>query len=65
MPIRSVAENGGEGGIRTLGRFDPPSDFKSGALSQTLPPLLIKRGADCPNRTGDLLITSQLLYLLS
>lgn len=30
---------GGEGGIRTPGRNEPTSDFKSGALSRALPPL--------------------------
>ena len=32
---------GGEGGIRTPGRFNPSPDFKSGAFDRTLPPLLI------------------------
>jgi hypothetical protein len=31
---------GGERGIRTPGRFDPTSDFKSGALNRALPALL-------------------------
>ncbi len=31
---------GGEGGIRTPGRDEPTSDFKSGALNRALPPLL-------------------------
>ncbi len=30
---------GGEGGIRTPGRDEPTSDFKSGALNRALPPL--------------------------
>ncbi len=32
---------GGERGIRTPGRFDPTSDFKSGALNRALPALQI------------------------
>ncbi len=37
---RVFVEFGGEGGIRTPGRFDPSPDFKSGAFNRTLPPLL-------------------------
>ncbi|CAD5275444.1 hypothetical protein ALTERO38_51217 [Alteromonas sp. 38] len=36
-------ELGGEGGIRTPGRFDPSPDFKSGALNRALPPLQVLR----------------------
>ncbi|PUU88714.1 MAG: hypothetical protein CI949_3005, partial [Halanaerobium sp.] len=31
--------NGGEGGIRTLGRFEPTPAFQAGPLSQTRTPL--------------------------
>ena len=36
------SEYGGEGGIRTPGRDEPTSDFKSGALNRALPPLRIE-----------------------
>ncbi len=48
FPFRQIQKNrhvggsfvfGGEGGIRTPGRFDPSPDFKSGAFNRTLPPL--------------------------
>ena len=42
MKIYLLTQYGGEGGIRTPGRFDPTSDFKSGALNQALPPLRIE-----------------------
>ena len=34
--------NGGEGGIRTLGRFEPTPAFQAGPLSQTRTPLRIE-----------------------
>ncbi len=49
FPIKKPAalcgflELGGEGGIRTPGRFDPSPDFKSGALNRALPPLQVLR----------------------
>ncbi len=49
LPIKKPAtmcgflELGGEGGIRTPGRFDPSPDFKSGALNRALPPLQVLR----------------------
>ena len=36
---REAFKYGGEGGIRTPGRDEPTSDFKSGALNRALPPL--------------------------
>ncbi len=51
--------------------FEPskaePSDLQSDPFghSGTPPQQIFKTGADYRNRTGDLLITSQLLYLLS
>ena len=55
------------------GGFEPPkaepSDLQSDPFGHSgTPPLLFKvsiNGADCRSRTGDLLITSQLLYQLS
>ena len=56
------AKNGGQGWIRTIevcdGRFTVCSLWPLGNPTGL-------DGADYRNRTGDLLITSQLLYLLS
>jgi hypothetical protein len=41
--VCGFSELGGEGGIRTPGRFDPSPDFKSGALNRALPPLQVLR----------------------
>ncbi len=52
------------------GGFEPPkaepSDLQSDPFGHSgTPPRVKFDGADCRNRTGDLLITSQLLYQLS
>ena len=49
--------------------FEPakaePADLQSAPVDRLGTPPEIDDGADCRNRTGDLLITSQLLYQLS
>ncbi len=50
--------------------FEPskavPADLQSAPFGHSgTPPKFFETGADYRNRTGDLLITSQLLYLLS
>ncbi len=39
--------SGGEPGIRTLGRFDPSPDFKSGAFDQLCQFSILKRSYYC------------------
>ena len=61
-------EYGGGGRIRTFEAF--ATELQSVGFDRSpTPPIdvldTVENGAGCRNRTGDLLITSQLLYLLS
>lgn len=47
-PCRYARRFGGEGAIRTLVRFAPPSGFKPGPINQTLAPHLIRSLFWCP-----------------
>lgn len=41
LPVMLLPQDGGEGGIRTPDGYHPMSVFKTDAINQTLPPLLI------------------------